>query len=305
MMKPEEFKKIADEALGGLVAGPGLYNRAKLRAEGQAQKPAWFNPRRVLALSMSLMLLLGVTTLAVLQIQKKDEIPVVGTLASGTEGADSLSEKADLPRGSLQLSKTQGPRQGIWEGSGHSNFPLLRMDGRYYRMLTNPTDASSLADARMGQVAVFAVEPALDNGSEILSNIAPKGANVYAFSGFGRAALAAEVDGQTRVFQRVSFAGNALLGSETLRDTLPSGAVALQLSDAGTVTDRATVASLMETLYNSASYQGNETVSAGQTLLVDYGNGLVLQMNVRGDSLGACGTWSCPEFIEALTAAAK
>ncbi len=295
-MKPEQFRQITDEALGGLVAGPALFHRAKMRAAGQDKAVRQLPTRRALALAMSLVLLLGSAALILPRLQE-DRIPVIGTLTAGNE-ADNLTEKANLPRGSLQLSRTTAPSQGIWEGSGHSNFPLLRMDGRYYRMLTNPTDASALVDANMGRVAVFAAEPALDNSQDILSNIAPQGATVYSFSGMGRAALAAQVDGQTRLFQRVSFAGNALLGSETLRDTLPRGAVALQITGLGTITDQETVDLLMDTLYQSAEFQGNETISGEKALLIDYGNGLVLQMNVKGDSFSACGTWYCPEFME-------
>lgn len=296
MMRPEQFRQIADEALGGLVATPGLLNRAKMRASNQRSKASVLPARRVLALAMSLVVLLAGTAL-ILPALRKDHIPTVGTLSAGENQTDAFSEKADLPRGSLQLSKAQGPKQGIWEGSGFSNFPLLRLEGRYYRMLTNPSDVSSLADANMGQVAVFTLEPALDGGSDTLSNVAPKGAAVYAFSGMGRSALAAQVNGQTRLFQRVSFAGNALIGGETLKDTLPRGAVALQLSGVGTITGKDTVNSLMNTLYGAAEYQGNETISGSQTLLVDYGNGIVFQMNVKDDSLSACGTWFCPEFI--------
>lgn len=302
MMKPEQFKQIADEALGGLKATPGLFNRAKMRAEGQSTKAKGLPARRVLALAMSLVILVGGAALILPRLQQS-KIHTVGTLTAGESQTDTLSEKADLPRGSLQLSKAPGPKQGIWEGSGHSNFPLLRLEGRYYRMLTNPSDVSSLANANMGQVAVFTTEPALDGGSEALSNIASKGAVIYSFSGMGRSALAAQVNGQTRLFQRVSFAGNALIGGETLRDTLPQGAVALQLSDVGTITDRDTVNALMNTLYSASEYQGNQTISGSQTLLLDYGNGIVLQMNVKGDSLSACGTWSCPEFIEQFMAA--
>ena len=30
-------------------------------------------------------------------------------------------------------------------------------------------------------------------------------------------------------------------------------------------------------------------------------NGLTVQMAVKDDKLSACGTWSCPEFIDAFT----
>ena len=45
------------------------------------------------------------------------------------------------------------------------------------------------------------------------------------------------------------------------------------------------------------------TVSAKQSLLIQLDSGLTLQLAVKNDKLSACGTWSCPEFLEAFEAA--
>lgn len=302
MMGPEQFRKTADEALGGLTAGPHLLNRARLQAAGQAQ-PQKRGPRRALALAMSLALVLGLSALALPRLLNP-EIPVLDTLQAGDAPLANARTSADLPRGSLVLSKGGTPdNRGVWERGGGPNFPLLRVDGRFYILLKNPEDVSSLAGAKLGEVAVFTDEPALDNGSAILSNAAAVGAAVYEVKGLGKAAVAAEVNGRVRLFQRVSFAGNALLGSESLKDTLPGGAVALQLSDVGTVDDPKEVSRLMGLLYQ-ASYQGSGSRSANQTLLVQYENGVVLQLVVNGDSLYGCGTWAAPDFLEAFRQAA-
>ena len=118
-------------------------------------------------------------------------------------------------------------------------------------------------------------------------------------------AVGAMVDGRMRAFQRVAFAGLALVGGESLRDTLPGGAHALQLSGVGTVTDPGLVSQLMDILISQAVFQGNQLNETGQALLIQYPNGLVLQMAVSGSSLSACGTWSCPAFFEAFRAAAQ
>ncbi|HUM60361.1 MAG TPA: hypothetical protein PLA31_02780, partial [Clostridia bacterium] len=117
--------------------------------------------------------------------------------------------------------------------------------------------------------------------------------------------VAVQVNGRTRLFQRVSFAGNALIGSEGLTDTLPRGAVALQLSDVGTVTGHAEVDRLMGILYDKALYLGSQGHSGSQALLVQYASGLVLQLAVSGDTLSACGSWDCPEFIRAFADAVQ
>jgi hypothetical protein len=305
MMKPEQFRQVANEALGGLTAGPALLNRARMKA---AQTPVQAPARRIhrgLAMAMSLVLVIGMSAL-LLPRQSQPDIPVLETLQAGSDAQTGMRSTADLPRGSLVLKSGKAPAyQGVWERGAGANFPLLRVDGRYYRMLTHPEDVSALAGSVLGTVNVFMDEPALDNSRGLLSNIAPMDAAVYAVSGMGKAAVAAPVNGRTRLFQRVSFAGNALIGDEGLKDTLPRGAVTLQLSDVGTITDQAQVDRLMGILYDKAHYLGSKSRSGSQALLVQYANGLVLQMAVSGDTLSACGSWDCPEFIQAFTDAVQ
>ena len=121
----------------------------------------------------------------------------------------------------------------------------------------------------------------------------------------GGTLVAAEVNGSMRLFQRVSFNGNALRGSETLDDTLQiSGHIAsMELSDVGVITDADTCEQLISTLLDCATYESSATVSGRQSLLICLDNGLTVQMAVRDDSLSACGTWSCPEFFEDFQAA--
>ena len=300
MMKPEQFRQIADEALGGLTAGPALLHRARMKA---AQAPVQTPARRLhrgLAMAMSLALVLGLSAL-LLPKPSQPDIPVVETLQAGSDAQAGMRSTADLPRGSLVLKSGKAPAyQGVWEWGAGANFPLLRVDGRYYRMLTHPEDVSALTGSVLGTVSVFMDEPALDNSRDLLSNIAPMDTAVYAVHGMGRAAVAAQVNGRTRLFQRVSFAGSGLLSGESLKDSLPSGASALQLSDVGTVTDSAAVKGLMDILYTRAAYQGARGQGGSQALLVQYENGVTLQLAVSGDSLSSLGTWSCPEFFEAF-----
>lgn len=305
MIKPEQFKLAADEALAGLTAGPALLNRARIEASSPEPARPQRRMHRALAMAMSLALVIGLSAL-VLPRLVKPQIPVLDTLAAGSDLAAGFRVTADLPRGSLVLSKGNNPGyQGVWEPGNGANFPLVRVEERYYRLMTHPQDVSALTGSKLGSVSVFTAEPALDNGSELLSNVAAMDAPVWAVSGMGKAAVAAQVNGQTRLFQRVSFAGNALIGSEGLKDTLPSGAQTLQLSDVGTVSDAGEVARLMDILHTKAVYQGSQGRSSNQALLVQYDNGIVLQLSVNGDSLSACGTWACPEFFEAFRAAAQ
>jgi len=306
MIKLERLNEVAQETLGGLNAGPGLLRQAMARADGQIPAPTVKAPlRRGLAFALSALLVLGVSALA-LPALRKSEVPTLPTLQAGQMGGGIQESARDLPRGSVVLSPGR-PQQpgGVWAPAQGANFPLIRTGGRFYRMLTSPQDASSLAGSPLGSVETFTGEPSLDTGRSTLSNAAAQGAAVSAVPGMGGAAVTAEVGGTVRLFQRVSYAGSALLSGETLRDTLPGGATALQLSGVGTVTDPGAVGRLMDLLYGKAVYQGSHSLGGGQALLVQYPGGAVLQMAVKGDSLSACGTWSCPEFLSAFAEAAE
>ena len=112
---------------------------------------------------------------------------------------------------------------------------------------------------------------------------------------------AANVNGQMRVFQRVSFGDSALVGGEKLSDTLKaSSAVALELSGVGAINDPATAQRLMDILVKNASFLRAGGSETNQSLLIQLKSGLVLQMAVNGERVIACGTWACPEFFDAF-----
>ena len=186
------------------------------------------------------------------------------------------------------------------QGQGQS-FPLITMDGATYRMLQSPTGiSSSLLGEELGQVTEFNVEPALST-SGMVSNVVARGETVYAISGMSGALVAAQVDGSTRAFQRVSYAGTAIIGSETLADTLcdPADVEWMELAGTGRISDVATAQQLMQILVDYADYQSTAMSGSG-SLLIGLKNGLTLQLLVSDESVSACGTWSCPDFFEAF-----
>ena len=99
----------------------------------------------------------------------------------------------------------------------------------------------------------FNVEPALGT-SGMVSNVVARGETVYAISGMSGALVAAQVDGSTRVFQRVSYAGTAIIGSESLADPLcaPADVEWMELAGTGRISDVATAQQLMQILVDYA-----------------------------------------------------
>lgn len=307
-MKLDQLPQVAEETLGGLKADASLYMNIRQRAQAPARKPA-FPMRRAVALACSLVLVitLGVIGIGGLPGDEK-ALPKIMTQAAGTLPEGAVLRAWDLPRGSISLGQPGSvpEYQGVWARASGGNFPLIRVNGAFYRLLSNPTSIdSSMLGGSLGSVEVFTDEPALDSTAQTLSNVVPAGTQVSQISGMQGTAVAAQLDGKTRVFQRVSFSGSALLGGEGLSSTLQGSVVGLQLSGVGTVTDPGQVSSLMNMLLGESSYQSSSTRSTDQALLIQYSNGIVLQMSVKDNSLIACGTWSNPGFIEAFAQAAQ
>ena len=307
-MKLDQLPQVAEETLGGLKADASLYMKIRQRAQAPARKPA-FPLRRAVALACSLVLMI---TLGVIGIGgfpgDEKALPKIMTQAAGTLPEGAVLRAWDLPRGSISLGQPGSvpEYQGVWARASGGNFPLIRVNGAFYRLLSNPTSIdSSMLGGSLGSVEVFTDEPALDSTAQTLSNVVPAGTQVSQISGMQGTAVAAQLDGKTRVFQRVSFSGSALLGGEGLSSTLQGSVVGLQLSGVGTVTDPGQVSSLMNMLLGESSYQSSSTRSTDQALLIQYSNGIVLQMSVKDNSLIACGTWSNPGFIEAFAQAAQ
>jgi len=301
----------ADKALEGLVAGPHL----KMRIERAAANPTPTKnhiPVRRWAPALSLALVLAVGAIVGLPylLGQDAQMPLITTQSLGDGVGGNDRALLDLGGGDVRISgQSNAPEyRSIWAKGSNGSFPLVGVNGAYYRMMTTPSSVSaSLLGSSLGTVAEFTTEPSLSGTNVILSNQAVTGTAIYEISGMSGAMVAAEVDGKMRLFQRVSFNGSAIKGSESLADTLRAGGriTAMELSDVGIVADSSVCESLYSTLTRCASYESSGSVSAKQSLLIELDNGLTLQLAVKNDKLGACGTWSCPEFFEEFEAAVQ
>lgn len=306
MTRLNQLPEIANECLGGLCADEHmLHNIRQHRSAAGKRTPVY---RRVMAFAFSLVFLFGIGAVTLSMLGKSQNPPEIRTQKAGDLPPGGIEVAYDVPRGSIRLA-ARGvipSHVGVWAPASGANFPMVRAEGRYYRLLKNPTAIDkALLGSNLGEVSVFTEEPALDNSGGVLSNVVPLGTSVYAVQGMGGSAVAAQVDGSLRVFQRVSFAGNALMGGEGLAATLNGRVVGLQLSGIGSVTDQGTVDRLMNELKGSASWQGSASRSTDQGLLIQYDNGIVLQMSVKGTQLSACGTWDCESFLLAFQEAVQ
>lgn len=302
----ERLRSLPDiAASSGLQANEQLKRRILRAAEG-GQRKAGFQMKRLVPAFCALVVLIGGIAFALPRLGGN---PVSGgqtpLIESHPAGTVSVGDKLalDVPPGSISIKSSRNPSyRSIWAPMSGGNFPLICVDGRYYRMLTNPTSiSSSLLGNSIGTVAAFTSEPALAGKNGVCSNTVQAGETVYAVKGMSGAMAAANVNGQTRVFQRVSFGDSALIGKEKLTDTLKaSSAVALELSGVGTINDPATAQRLVDILVKNASFLRAGGSETNQSLLIQLKSGLVLQMAVNGERVIACGTWACPEFFDAF-----
>lgn len=299
----KQLPETVDRTLAALTADEAL----KRRIERAAMNPERESVRRpvyrtlVPALSLALVLIIGAAAAIPALRGAGQHGRIITSQAAGSPTDMEEHRDNELGQGRVTVAATDVPEyRSLWEGTTGS-FPLIGVNGSYYRMMTDPAsvDAKLLGES-LGRVSEFTTEPSLSGTDVILSNAATLGTNVYAIDRMGGTLVAAEVKGVMRLFQRVSFNGNALQGSESLADTLQLAGhiVSMELSDVGVVTDASACERLFQILLDDASYDSSGSVSARQSLLIYLDNGLTVQLAVRNDKLAACGTWSCPEFFE-------
>jgi len=299
----QDLPAAANEAMKDLQATPFLKARIDRAVYEKKQGKVRFTvPRWAPALCCALV---AAVVLAFIPMDRTSPDTLISSAMLGdpTQAPASVLS-ADLGDGNVTISadSSKPGYRNMWTSVQDGSFPLIGVNGRYYRMMTSPKSVSSgLLGSQIATIAEFTTEPSLSGTDVVLSNTAEAGTSVYSIRGVDDSTLiAAEVDGRVRLFQRVSYNGHALRGSERLADTLAvSGkVVALELSGVGTVTDANACAALISTLLSSAGYQSSGSLSSRQALLIELDNGLVLQLAVKGDRLAACGVWSCPEFFE-------
>ena len=307
---------IADEMLAGLHAGEEMKRRVRVAAaQGRAES---HTPRRAFVPAVCCAALalacVGVAGGSRLMLQTPEE-PVVATrqgtvqietIAAGTGDALPGVSVADLGEGASV--RAAAPRQDSLFATAAGDIPMVSVGGAVYRLLTSPQDmGDSLRGELLGTIGMFTQEPSLATEQELeagVSNVAPEGAAVYAVTGMSSStAVACEVDGRLRLFQRVSHAGRGP-GSQSLEDTFSvRGQVrTMELSGVGALSgDAANEA--VAVLLDHATLTAADQTAGKQTLTVTLDNGLRLQLGVSGDTLCGCGGWSCPEFFEAFEAA--
>jgi len=308
----DQLGPITDEMLGGLHADEAMRLKIKrAAAEGKTarRKPAARFVPAVCCAALALCCVgVWATTRPVTDKPGMVSEPVmVSTIAAGEGSAyDGATLVADLNDNAMMRRTAGGGDTLFAEGSGDA--PLVTIGNGVYQMLKTPKDiGNSLLGESIGDVALFDEQPSLASPKEMsagLSNVAPQGTVIYSLRGLAKTtAVAAEVDGGMRVFQRVSYAGRGPAG-DSLEETFSvRGKVReAELSGVGTIKGEK-ANEVIAVLLDEAVLKSADMTSGRQTLTVTLDSGLKLQLGVSGDTVCGCGGWSCPEFFEAFEAA--
>ena len=308
MKRLEHLPQIAARQLGGLEATPTILAKAKLAAADKRSMHSGVMLRPVLAVCAALVILVGAVAAMDGGAPGGIPVPTQNVLDSHSAGMNSQPTQepalGDVPAGSISMSAGKRRSAGtLFAESDAASFPLITINGATYRLLNSPAGLSAdLLGSELGTVNEFNIEPALGSGGTV-SNIISLGEPVFAIDGMAGALVAANVNGSLRAFQRVSYAGTAIIGPETLADTLcaPELVEWIELSGYDRL-EGAAAQEAMQTLLDYADYQGTALSGAG-SLQIGLVNGLTLQLLVGEDTISACGTWSCPDFFSLLAGA--
>lgn len=279
--------EAADGAFRDLQATPGLKNRILAVAE-EKSTAAYRMKKMIPVLACALVLAVGgvLVPYGIRNGSEKvhqDHVETaqhLSAIAAGQLPEGTQLSGADMREGSITVKNGANAVKGQWENADST----VCLDGAYYR-LTKQTLSGKLKGAEVGCV-----------GQDCSSSVLLEGEKVYAVKGMENACVTAEMNGEWRLFQRVSFAGRGLQGSEGLKQTLlPSKVESFTLEGQGTVSGSA-AERLREKLLDAALFGGNNTSERGKVLLIRFDNGITLQAIVSEDKLMACGTWICPDF---------
>lgn len=313
-----ELNHTAEEMLGGLQASERMRLRVLENAKaGREEKPTWIHQwMRFAPTAAAIVLVVGISILGIGQwnLSRGGDLPpddggevqsisagMATSLPAPPEGV--LIGIAGMEEDGLVVSGADAPeyRSLFASGSG-ANYPLVGLGGNAYRQLQVGVSESQLGGS-LGTVSLYTDEPSLADASAwsegVLSNVVPEGTEVYQVSGISSStAVAAQVDGSYRLFQRVSYAGHGIAG-QSLENTLDvRGKVsALSLSGVGRIDDSARANAMMSLLLDNASFYSDDSLRGNQSLDIHLQSGLTLQLQIADGVFSACGSWTCSEFF--------
>ena len=310
MEKLNHLASITDEMLAGLQTDEAM-RRSIVRAAREQAQPRRKNMKRfapALAFAAAAVVCVGAAFTRVGDVNPGVQPVTIGEIAAGQPVETQPLMMAALGDGAnVRMGRSSGG--GSLFAQGGAEIPVVTVKGNVYRMLSTPQDLGANLLKKTGTISVVTDQPSLASAADMkagLSNVAAQDAAVYEVKGIrSSTAVAAQVGGQIRLFQRVSYAGRGPAGA-SFEDTFGvRGKVKSVAVDGMGEVSGSKANEVIGVLLDRAALKSADGGSARQYLTVTLDNGLKLQLGVSGDTLIGCGAWSCPEFFEAFENALK
>ena len=190
-----------NQSLAGLTAGTELNNRIQMavRDSRASRQKKSFPVRRFVSVAgvcaAAVALFVGLSPL----LSSPANAPLIQSSPLGDKPtATERTLRADLTGSDVSIGQKQSvpSYRNLWSSSSDgSTFPLIGVNGSYYRMMTSPRSvSSSLLGASLGTIAEYTTEPSLSGTNVMLSNKAAVGTEVYGISGMSGTFVAPETD---------------------------------------------------------------------------------------------------------------
>ena len=161
----KELPRLAEST--GLQADEELKQKIMRRAREEAERrqPRSLRRRRLIPVLCAAAVLIGVGVFALSSRPAGPRPTDVQLLSSQPAGQLQIGDTLawDVPQNSISIKSSRNPSfRSIWAPATGGNFPLIGLNGCYYRLLTNPTAISNdLLGEGLGTVDTFTSEPAL------------------------------------------------------------------------------------------------------------------------------------------------
>ncbi len=312
-LEKDTFRMITNEALGGLHAGKEMKERIleaathpekRSRTSGRIPAFAFSAAVMVICMVLALPLLMKKPVEKAVTVSEPRTKTAVGSLKISSIAAGDHKKAEESPEAELDAVMMERPQVEETLFDLRDGKPgMILANGRYYALLKGSLDAGQMGETILtveDSVEDIALRPAV-SGSEVISDVVPAGAKIRTLAGISEGtAVACEVDGKPRIFERVSYAAVGPVG-ETFEQTFSVADKIVSLEIPGEVLlmgDKAKEA--IRIAYSHAQLDAQDKLAGDTRIIVTLENGISLQLTTNGTQLIGCGAWNCPEFFKFL-----
>ena len=321
--KPEELKQVTEELFSTLSATDEmkkkiLYEASAIMLEKEDGKKNSKHSfiKKLVPVICCCAILAVCSTVVISRINSgrpvQENVPDIIDIAAGNSipGQNNgmiASTKINTENQKI-ISETENGffENSLQESTEETNLLLVAADGKYYRMTKDKFPINSIVTGdEVGETgSVCSYSELVNAGDACRSTFLAEGTKLYSIDGMNGAFIAAEMNDEMIVCQRISVENRGLLNNETFTDTIPSfkHVSSIEFSDRDKITDPENITKIGEILSEYTVLEDNGAFYNGKQMILHLDNGLKYLFVLDGERIYGCGTWICPELNEFLKA---